>query len=120
MTTAIVGVTPEGKKLVRHWVTGAANAIAALSVGGHKGRRVLMVTTAYSAAPTQAGVTSTLNSGAGAGYDTLLNTGTANARYSAWFPNANLVLGDDDALDVSAPAGGAGITASIAVYTEEL
>ena len=117
VTTEHVG---EDRRLQRHTETGAANTALAVTVGGHKGKRVVQVLVKYSAAPTQAGVTTELDSGAGAGYDTLLNTGTANAQNTVYNPGGTVVLGKDDALKVTAPAGGAGITASISVYTEEL
>ena len=81
-------------------------------------RRVNMITVAYSAAPTQGGVTVTINNGAGAGYDCPLLTGAANARYTTFLPTAELYLNVDDVLDVLAPAGGVGITSAIAIYTE--
>lgn len=108
------------RRLRRHVETGAANTLLAVTVGGHKGRRLVQVLVAYSAAPTQTGVVTKLDSGAGAGYDTELNVGAANARYTVYNPGGVLVLGGDDALTVTAPAGGAGITASVSVYTEEL
>lgn len=112
--------------LERTVATSGANAIGTASAGGGAGasndaapREVRMVTVAYSAAPTQAGVTLTLNSGAGAGYDTTLFTGTANTRYNAWFfAPGELVLGPDDTLDISAPAGGGVITSAITILTE--
>lgn len=108
------------KNIERHVETGAANTSLTSSLALSFPSRVLFVTVAYSAAPTQAGVTTTLNSGAGAGYDSTLNTGSANARYTNYLPDAELILAEDDALDVTAPAGGAGITASIAIYVERL
>lgn len=104
----------------RYVETGSANTELASSLALSFPSRVLFVTVAYSAAPTQAGVTTKLNSGAGAGYDSTLNTGSANAQYTNYIPDGNLILGEDDALDVTAPAGGAAITASIAIYVERL
>lgn len=82
------------------------------------GRRIVLITVAYSAAPTQAGVTVTLNSGAGAGYDCPLLTGSANARYTTFQPTDAIIIELDDVIDVLAPAGGADITSAIAIYTE--
>ena len=104
----------------RHVETGAANTALTSSLAPGFPFRVLLVTVAYSAAPTQAGVTAALNSGAAADYDSTLNTGSANARYTNYLPDGNLILGEDDALDVTAPAGGAGITAAIAIYIQRL
>lgn len=98
--------------------TSAANTAQTVSTPSTGPRRVKYVVVAYSAAPTQAGVTVTLNSVAGAGFDTLLFTGTANARYTFYEPTADLVLQDGDTLDVAAPAGGVGITSSILIVSE--
>jgi hypothetical protein len=119
VTSTLVGKTKEGKKIFRHVETGGANGILAMSVGGHGGRRVRQVTVAYSGAPTQAGVSVALDSGAGAGYDSTLSTGTANARYTNYIPDGGILLGEDDALLITAPAGGGVLTSSAAVYTEE-
>jgi hypothetical protein len=102
--------------------TSGANGIGTASTSGGLGKkyRLLSVFTAYSAAPTQAGVTVTLNSGAGAGFDVVLNTGTANARYTNYIPGGELIIGPDDQIDVSAPAGGGVITNSTTIYCEEL
>lgn len=109
-----------GKKLERHVETGAANTALTVTVAAGAARRLLAVLVKYSAAPTQAGVTTTLDSGAGAAYDTLLNTGAANAQNTAFLPAADFKFGTDDALVIVAPAGGVGITASVSVYTEGL
>lgn len=108
-----------GKAVNRHVETGAANTLLTVSLSLSRAVRVLVVTVKYSAAPTQAGVTAAIDSGAGAGYDAVLNTGSANAQVTVYAPDAVLMLGDDDALVVTAPAGGVGITAAVAVYTEE-
>lgn len=109
-----------GKKLDRHVETGVANTALTVTVPAATARRLVLVTAKYSAAPTQAGVTTTLDSGAGAVYDTLLNTGTANAQNTVYQPSEDLMFGSDDAIVVVAPAGGVGITASVAVYTAGL
>ena len=105
-------------RLIRTVATGTANAITAASSPDIDGvQQLVMVTAKYSAAPTQAGVTVTLNSGAGAGYDTLLTTGTANAQNTVYIPAAPVFIAEDDVIDVSAPAGGGVITSSVAIYT---
>jgi hypothetical protein len=50
----------------------------------------------------------------------VLNTGTANARYTNYIPGGELIIGPDDQIDVSAPAGGGVITNSTTIYCEEL
>lgn len=109
-----------GKKLHRHVETGAANTSLTVTVPASAARRLVLVTVKYSAAPTQAGVTTTLDSGAGAAYDAVLNTGSANAQTTVYLPAGDLLFGDDDALVIVAPAGGVGITAAVAVYTAGL
>lgn len=96
----------------------AANTIKALSTLIGKPRRLVFTTVKYSAAPTQAGVTVELDSGAGAAYDAVLDTGTANAQTSVYIPSDDLIIGDDDIIKVTAPAGGGALTAQIAIYTE--
>ena len=100
--------------------TGSANADATLSTEGKTARRLIMVTVQYSAAPTQSGVTVALDSGAGADYDITLSTGSANAQSTVYIPSGDVIIKEDDAITVTAPAGGAGITASIAIYTKQV
>lgn len=104
----------------RHSETSAANTALTVSVAPGFPFKFLYSTVAYSAAPTQAGVTTTLNSGISADYDSTLNTGTANARYTNYIPDGDVRLGEDDAIDVTAPAGSGVITAAIAVYIVRL
>ncbi len=97
---------------------GTANAITAVSTAVGQVRKLLMVTTKYSAAPTQAGVTVVWNNGAGAAYDITLNTGTANAQNNVYVPAIDIYLLADDVVDVSAPAGGGVITSAVTIYTQ--
>lgn len=120
VTTVQIGMTKDGRRILRHIQVSGADAINSVSVPGGKGRRVLQVTVAYSGSPTQAGVTAGIDSGAGAGYDSTLNTGTANARYTNYLPSVPPVIGADDAFVVAAPAGGGSLTSSVAVYTEDI
>jgi hypothetical protein len=95
-----------------------ANAIGTVSSPDISGtQQLIMVTTKYSATPVQAGVTVTINSGAGAAYDTVLDTGTANLQSSVFLPSAPIYIHADDVIDVSAPAGGGVITSASVVYT---
>jgi hypothetical protein len=122
MTQDKVGVRQGDRGALYRFVeTGSANTELTATMPAIGGSfRLVLVTVAYSAAPTQAGVTTTLDSGAGAGYDATLNTGSANAQYTAYQPSQEMVLGSDDSLVVVAPAGGATITASVAIYVEKL
>ena len=106
--------------LWRHTGTGAANTEFSLIVTHAGSGRVNCVCAKYSAAPTQAGIKVVLDSGAGTSYDSTLHTGTANAQSTVYNPGGIIALGFDDALVVTAPAGGPGITAAISVYTEDL
>lgn len=123
IASSIIGQVGEGarkRNIRRHIETGATNTLLTSVVAPGKNCRVLAVLVAYSGAATQAGVTSTLNSGAGSGYDNVLNTGSANARYTQYLPTVPPILAADDSLDVAAPAGGSGVTASVLVITEDL
>lgn len=99
--------------------TSAANTLQTVSTPiptPSNRKRVKWVMVAYSAAPTQAGVTITLNANEGSAYDTLLVTGTANARYTFWQPTGGgLDIAPGDAIDVAAPAGGGVITSSVII-----
>lgn len=111
------------KGLRRHHDQGSANTELSLStpvLGRNRPQKLLFVTVAYSAAPTQTGVTVTLDSGAGAAFDCTLFTGTANAQFSVYEPTADIIVLHDDIIKVVAPAGGAGITATVSVYTQEI
>lgn len=100
--------------------TSGANAIGTASTTAGKKYRLSHVCTAYSGSPTQPGVTVTLNSGVGAAFDCVLNTGTANARYTTFIPSSELIIAEDDMIDVSAPAGGGSLTSSSVIYCEEV
>ena len=113
-------ITDFGGRFRRYVETGTANAILTVTVAPGVPFRVLTVTTAYSGSPTQAGVTVTLDSGAGAGYDATLSTGSANTRYTTYQPSEPLVLVGDDAVVVAAPAGGGSLTSSTVVVVELL
>lgn len=82
--------------------------------------RLVAVLVKYSAAPTQAGVLTELDSGVGAAYDTTLNTGAANAQSTAFIPGNDLDVAEDDAVRVTAPAGGVGITSQITILARKL
>ena len=97
-----------------HSQASTANASQTCSTPTGQIRWLYQVTAAYSAAPTQTGVTVTINSGVGAAYDCTLSTGTANTRYSTFIPERPILLLPDDVIDVVAPAGGAGITSAAA------
>lgn len=112
-------ITDIGGRYRRYVETSAADTALTMTVNPGVPFRVLDALTSYSAAPTQTGVVHALDSGAGAGYDGTLSTGSANARYTAYQPT-RLTLGGDDAFTVTAPAAGGVITGSISCYIELL
>ena len=98
----------------------AANSIITVTTPVGRVRRILYVTVVYSTSVTEA-VTVTLNSGAGANWDTLLQTIVLTAATDGvWIPDGDLFITDDDVLVVTAPAAGGSDTAAIAIYTESL
>ena len=123
---AVVTATRTETKAERHlerWYAPSAAATeitTSTSVTPTALRRLLYVTVKYATAPTQTGVTITLNSGAGSGYDTVLSTGSANAQSTFYVPDSEVLLMSDDVIDVVAPSGGGAIVASVAIYTEIL
>lgn len=80
-------------------------------------RRLLFVTVKYSGSAT-VNVTVTLNSGAGAAWDTILNTiALSAATEGIWIPDKDVILSADDAIDVFAPLLSAK-TSAVAIYSE--
>lgn len=121
-TRRVGGKSRAGGQIVRYYGTGTANqgdTLTSTVVASGKRQKLSYVTCAYSAAPTQTGVTISIDSQLGAGYDSTLVTGTANDRYTNHLPNADLWLDEGDAIIVSAPAAGGVITAAIVICVEE-
>lgn len=122
-----LGITPRGGRLVRYTEEGGDNAAlnAVLAAPGANWRLVF-ASVSYSGAPTQAGATIKLDSGAGEAFDTVIRTGAANEQYTN-FPDVtegpgtpDLTFGADDGLEIAAPAGGLGVAAAVAIYIEIL
>ncbi len=83
-------------------------------------RRFLFATVKYTATVTET-CTLTLNSGLGATFDTELDSVAVTATDGVIFAKHERVfVGKDDALDFLAPAGGAGISADVVIYMEQL
>lgn len=102
---------------VRHSDQSASGANLTVSTPSGNARRILFVTVKYSAAAT-VNVTITLNSGAGAAWDTLLPTIVLTADTDGTFiPNGPLIISDDDVIDVFAPLLAAQ-TSAVAIYSE--
>lgn len=101
--------------------TGSANGIGTVSTPVGKKFRLLFATAKYSASPTQAGVSLTLDSGVSAAFDAVLNTGSANAQTTVYIPTPDtIIIMPDDVLTLTAPAGGGVITNAVAIYCEEV
>jgi len=115
-----IAIEDFGGRYRRYSEAGSANTELSVTTPTGAHSRVLYTTTAYSAAPTQAGVTHVLDSGVGAAYDSTWSTGTANAQFTVFQPTAKLVLDNGDAFKVTAPAGGVGITAAVVIVVELL
>lgn len=96
--------------------TSGANGAQTVSTTTGKVVQIAYVTVKYSAAPTQTGITVTLNSGVSAAFDTVLTTGSANVQSNVFAPDYDLIICEDDAIDVVAPAAGGVITSSVAIY----
>lgn len=109
-----------GGGYVRVSEASAANTALTLTALLGVAFRLIAVLVKYSAAPTQAGVSTIYDSGVGAAYDTTLNTGAANAQSTAFNPTNDIVVAEDDAIAVTAPAGGAGITSQITILARKL
>lgn len=112
----------DGKKLIRYYGTSASNSADTLTtpaVGENKKQKLYSVTAQYSGSPTQAGVVTSIDSVFGSGYDTTINTGSANVAFTSFLPSMGYWLGAGDALVVSVPAGGSGQTVGIIVTVEE-
>jgi len=102
---------------VRTVGTSAANSAQTVSADGPGILR--QVTVKYSGSVSQT-VTVTLDSGAGAGYDTLLqNITLSSATDGVFLPDADIVINTGDQIDVTAPAGGAGVTSAVTVYLDK-
>lgn len=115
-TTTRIG----GGLILGDYGTGSANQADTLtSTAVPKGgsQRLLRVTCNYSAAPTQAGVTIEIDGDNG--IDSLLFTFPANTQKNFFEPeHGDAWLFPGDAIRVSAPAGGGGITAAIEIVLE--
>jgi hypothetical protein len=104
-------------------VSGVGSANTALTVAtpldGLK-RRILFATITYSASVT-ASASISLLSGLGAAWNSqLASISFSTNRYGLWVPAGRFVMVTSDQLQVSAPAGGAGVTCAIAIYCEIL
>lgn len=104
-------------RIDRHTDESAAATALTVIVPSGTLRQILLVTAKYSASETK-NITITIDSGAGASWDSLLETITlAPATEGIWIPDSEIFLSEDDTLDVVAAAGEAGVTVAVAVYS---
>lgn len=104
---------------VRYSGTGTDNSADTMSTSGIQGMmRLIHASVKYDNAATQAGVTTSLDSGAGSAFDVILDTGAANAEDTTFIPSADYYIFPDDAILLSAPAGGSGVIASFLIVME--
>ena len=109
-----------GGDIQSHSEKSKTDAALAVSTPTGQARKILYATIKYSAAVTL-NVTVIRNSERGADYDTLRDTLIlTNQRDGFFAPSEELKLLDGDALDIRAPAGGPGITATIEIVSEVL
>ena len=100
------------------FATSAVNTTLVLSSTSTKPCFLRAVYVRYSSTAGTPVVTVTLNAGAGAAYDTLMNTiSIAANNQGAYIPTTPIPLAAGDVVDVSA-AGVAAITSSIMIYTD--
>lgn len=99
----------------------AADTILTLSTpASSAARRIVMVTAKYSGSVTK-NIVVTLNSGAGAAWDTILATIAISAGTDGtWIPDEAVYLMADDTLDAVADAGGGAVASALTIYTEEV
>lgn len=99
----------------------AANTQLIVSTATGVKRRILYVTVAYSAAVTQT-VTIVLVSALGAAWNTSLPSIALSTNSSGiWIPpHAEFIIGPNDQIQVTAPAGGVGVTSAVLIANEIL
>lgn len=110
----------------RHSGQSAANSPLTLTTltNSDSPRRLDKVTVRYTNggadAPVSVDVTVTLDSGAGAVFDSRHQTISLSANaHGVFIPDEESWISGDDAIVVVAPAGGAGIISAVSVYLEE-
>jgi hypothetical protein len=99
----------------------AANASQSVATATGLKRRILYATIQYSTTVSLS-VTVTLLSALGAAWNTVLATVVFTAQAGGvWVPpHAEFIIAPGDSIQVTAPAGGGGVTSAIAIYNEIL
>lgn len=120
MALKIKSFTSSQVKVERHSDLSAANTALTVTIVKGSVRQILFVTVKWSASVTK-NVVITLKSGLGSAYDTILRTiALAPGTDGVWIPDAEIIIVDDDAIAAVSDAGGAGIIATLAIYTKVL
>ncbi len=113
-------ISKTGMGLDSHSEKSKVDTALIVSTPTGQARKILYATIKYSANVTQ-NVTVIRNSQRGVDYDTVRETLILTAERDGFFaPSEELKLLDGDALDIRAPAGGAGITSTIEIVSEVL
>ena len=110
--------------LIKSYETSGANVAVTVSTPTTRGRalKLLAVLVAYSTTVSK-NVTVTFNAGHGAAFDALMTTiALSSAADGVWLPDSEIIISPSagDAIDVLAPAGGSGETASVTILTREM
>lgn len=122
MTQVKAGTKSGHRNLYKAYETSDPNTelTAALPATGAKRVRRLVGVIVHYSTDVSVSVAVNYNAGHGAGYDAEIHTiALSTADDGAWFPDGDVLLAPDDAIDVVAPAGGAGETAAVTILTEE-
>lgn len=110
--------------LIKSYETSGSNTAVTVSTPTTRGRalKLLAVFVAYSTTVSK-NVTVTFNAGHGSAFDALMTTiALSSAADGVWLPDSEIIISPagGDAIDVLAPAGGSGETASVTILTREM
>jgi len=106
----------------RHFDTSAADTALVVTTPAPSGtnpQRFMWVGVTYSAVPVHAGILIEIDSGSGATFDTRMLLGNANDQFAFFQIDGGLEILNDDAIRVTAPAGGGVITSTISIVMVE-
>jgi len=117
LLTAVRNLAP-ARKLHRDSDVSPANTALTLTTPSGRPRKLIHCALQYSAGPTHSGAQ--VNMRLALGPLLLLDGSGANAQQYLYRPASELIIFDDDQFELVAPAGGAGITSTLAIYTEVL
>lgn len=124
ITSTLVSAPKPGGTVIKWYGTSGANSsdtLTSATVPVGSTRRLLYTLVKYSAGPTQTGVTVEIvaSSTLGTTYDTTIATHTANGQNNYFIPDEETRLLPGEAIRVTAPAGGGGITAAVQIVMEQ-